>query len=157
LYINCLELLATTLATKTFMKGQQDKHVLLYLDSTTAVAYITHLGGTVSAQATSLAKDLWIWCLEKNITLTAQHLPGRENSVANSESRVMKDRSDWRLNPAVFRKIQTTMGPLEVDLFASRLTSQLPKFFSWRPDPQAEATDAFLQDWRNLRGYANPW
>ena len=48
------------------------------------------------------------------------------------------------------------MGPLEVDLFASRLTKQLPRFFSWRPDPEAEATDAFMQDWTTCRGFANP-
>ena len=30
-----------------------------------------------------------------------------------------------------------TFGPLEVDLFASRLTTQLPTFVSWRPDPDA--------------------
>ena len=47
-------------------------------------------------------------------------------------------------------------GPLEVDLFASRLTSQCHRYFSWRPDPSAEATDAFLQDWSIMKGYANP-
>ena len=41
-------------------------------------------------------------------------------------------------------------------LFASRLTHQLPHFFSWRPDPLAEATDAFQQDWSLLAGFANP-
>ena len=43
-------------------------------------------------------------------------------------------------------------------MFASRLTTQLKSFFSWRPDPEAEALDAFNQDWSTLRGrgYANP-
>ena len=48
------------------------------------------------------------------------------------------------------------MGPLEVDLFASRLTRQLPHLYSWRADPEAEATDAFMQDWFHLRGFVNP-
>ena len=48
------------------------------------------------------------------------------------------------------------MGPLDVDLFASRLTHQLPKFFSWKPDPEAEAMDAFTQSWSQIHGYANP-
>ena len=109
MHINCLELLAATLAVKTFAKGQTVKHLLLYLDNTTAVAYINHLGGTVSPQATTLAKDLWIWCLERNIFLTAQHLPGIVNIIADSESRVMRDRSDWKLNPTVFRRIQDSL------------------------------------------------
>ena len=33
------------------------------------------------------------------------------------------------------------------------LTHQLPRYFSWRPDP---ATDAFSQDWSQFQGYANP-
>ena len=70
----------------------------------------------------------------------------------------MRDRSDWILNPRIFNKIQQKWGPLEVDMFASRLTAQLKRFFSWRPDPEAEALDAFNQNWGNLQGrsYANP-
>ena len=48
LHINCLVLLAATLAVKTFLKGQERKHVLLLLDNQTAVAYVNNLGGTVS-------------------------------------------------------------------------------------------------------------
>ena len=155
-HINCLELLAATLAVKTFLKGQTDKQVLLRMDNSTAVAYINNLGGTVSPKVTTLARDLWMWCLVRNIWLTAQHLPGAENVVADTESRWMKDRSDWRLKPVVFQQIQEIFPNLNVDLFVSRLTAQLPRFFSWRLVPQAEATDAFLQDWAGLFGYANP-
>ena len=34
--------------------------------------------------------------------------------------------------------------------------AQCPTFFSWQPDPYAVATGAFLQDWSQIRGYANP-
>ena len=43
-----------------------------------------------------------------------------------------------------------------MDLFATRFSAQLARFFSWRPDPMAEATNAFLQDWRKVRGFAHP-
>ena len=49
------------------------------------------------------------------------------------------------------------MGPIEGKLFASQLMSQLPRFFSWRLNSLAEAMDAFLQDWINLRSYDNPF
>ena len=68
----------------------------------------------------------------------------------------MKDQCDWMLNQSIFHQIMSLMGSLEVDLFASRLTRQLPRFYSWRPDPEAEATDAFMQDWSVCRGFANP-
>lgn len=34
--------------------------------STTAVAYINNLGRTISKELVDLAKNLWMWCLEKN-------------------------------------------------------------------------------------------
>jgi len=58
--------------------------------------------------------------------------------------------------PSRIPEDQRYAGALEIDLFASRLTYQLPQFFSWAPDPQAVAVDAFQQDWSQLRGYANP-
>jgi len=48
------------------------------------------------------------------------------------------------------------MGPLEMDLFTSHLTRQLPHFYSWRADPEAMATDAFMRDWSQQQGFANP-
>jgi hypothetical protein len=95
--------------------------VLLRIDNTTAVAYINNLGGTVSRELLNPAKNLWMRCLERNIHITAQHLPGVMNHIADAESRTMRDR---KLNPVIFRKIDQTLGPLEVDLFASRLTTR---------------------------------
>ena len=36
------------------------------------------------------------------MVLIAEHLLGIQNTIADEESRVMKDRSDWKLNPEVF-------------------------------------------------------
>ena len=105
-----------------------------------------------------IVKGLWLWCMKRHITLVAEPLPGILNTIADEESWVMKDRTDWMLNPSLFAKIQKRFGPLEVDMFASWLTTQLSRFFSWRPDPEAEAVNAFVQDWGPLNGigYANP-
>ena len=45
MHINCLELLATELAMKWFLKSHRGVTVLLQLDNSTAVAYINNLGG----------------------------------------------------------------------------------------------------------------
>ena len=55
LYINCLELLAANLAMRSFLKGLRGISVLLQLDTSTAVAYINNLGGTVSPALTYFA------------------------------------------------------------------------------------------------------
>ena len=94
--------------------------------------------------------------MERSLLLKAQHLAGVLNTIADNESRVMKDWADWKLCPAVFHQINRRLGLLEVDLFASRLTHQLQTYVSWRPDPMAMATDAFTLDWAALRAYANP-
>ena len=156
MHINCLELLAATQAVKSFAKHKSRISILLRIDNTTAVVYINNLGGTVSSELVHLTRSLWMWCLERNIHITAQYLPGSQNIIADAESRVATSRTDWKLNPAIFAQTNQLFGPLEVDLFATRLSTQCQCFFSWRPDPYAEATDAFLQNWTHLRGYANP-
>ena len=155
-HINYLELLAAFLVIKAFGKDWRDTAVLLRMDNITAVSYVNHKGSTTSLKLCKLAITMWTWCTSRNITLTAEHLPGHLNVTADQESWLVRDRCDWMLNPHVFQKIQESMGPLEVDLFASRLTRQLPHFYSWRADPEAAATDAFMQDWSHLRGFANP-
>ena len=44
---------------------------------------------------------------EKNIHIAAVHL----NTVANTESRQMLDRTDWKLNPVILQKINNFLGP----------------------------------------------
>ena len=78
------------------------------------------------------------------------------NVRADRESRTLLDHNDWHLSPVVFYRINQTWGPLELDLFASRLSAQLSRFVSWRPDPGAEAFDAFSLEWSKVRGYAFP-
>ena len=155
-HINYLELLAAFLAIKAFGKAWQNVTILLQMDNVTAVSYINQKGGTVSQLLCQLALTIWTWCVERNITLLAEHLLGHLNLQADEESRTAKDHCDWMLNQSIFQRINSVMGPLEMDLFASGLTKQLPRFNSWKPDPEAEATDAFKQNWAAYRGFANP-
>ena len=115
MHINCLELLGADLAVKCFAKGQTNLSILLRMDNTTAISYINRLGGTVSPQLNQLARDLWLWCMNRNITLKAVHLAGKLNVIADEESRSMKDRADWKLCPRVFQMIDRRLGPLQVD------------------------------------------
>ena len=92
--INVLELKAAFLATKTFLKHHSNITVCLRMDNTTAVAHINNKGGTRSPQLVSLTLELWQWCLQKSILITAQHLPGKLNNVADRESREFYDSSE---------------------------------------------------------------
>ena len=99
---------------------------------------------------------MWNWCLDRDLTVSAEHVPGIQNTTANFESRNKKDPSEWELNQAVFLKIVEVRGECQVDLFASRLSAKLPTFYGWKPDPGASAVDALAQDWSKTKGYAFP-
>ena len=76
------------------------RNILIHLrmDNTTALDhYINKLGGTVSPELNRITKDLWTWCLEREITLQATHLAGALNVTADEAFCVMKDRTDWML------------------------------------------------------------
>ena len=64
--------------------------------------------------------------------------------------------SEWTLNHSVFQRICLFFPPPEIDLFASALTFQLPKYCSKVQDLQAWAIDAMSFPWSGLRLYAFP-
>ena len=125
MHINALKLLAVSLALKTFVKDKSHLNVLVQTYSMSAKAYVNHLGGTHSHQLNSLAVQMWKWCLDHHIFLTAEHLSGRENQIADEESRVVRDRCDWMIHPNLFSQIQQVMGPLEVDLSLPLISAEL--------------------------------
>ena len=141
------------LAIQAFLKNQSNLAVKLRLDNTTAVTYVNNQGGTRSPSLTLLTLELWNWCLQRNILITAEHLPGVSIVLADRESRTFIDSSDWKLQPEI---IQYFLKDREIDLFATRLTNQLKSYVSWRPDPHAVATGAFSIDWSQMKGYAFP-
>jgi hypothetical protein len=47
--------------------------------------------------------------MERTILLKAQHLAGVLNTIADDDSLVMKNWSDWKLCPAVLHQINQTL------------------------------------------------
>ncbi len=75
------------------------------MDHTTAIAYLNKFGGTVYPYLNQLMKQIWIWCLDRNMNLLATHFAGTLNVMADEEYRVMMDRTDWMLCPHAFQDI----------------------------------------------------
>ena len=155
-HINFLELLAAFLALRSFVQERRDVSVLLLLDNVTAIAFINRMGGTHSIRLSDLAVEIWDWCIQRNVTIHAEHLPGVENVRADWESRHLSDSSDWRLHREIFCHLEAREGPFSIDLFASRTNTQLPLYCSWKPDPNALAVDAFSISWKNHSPYLFP-
>ena len=47
-------------------------------------------------------------------------------------------------------------APLQVNLFATRINTQLAQYISWKPNPFAMAVDTSMTPWTNFQGYAFP-
>ena len=139
--------------SESILQGEEGPYSPPETRNSTAIVYINHLGGTRSSALCSLATEIWSWCLRKKIFLMASHVPGVQNIIADRLSRSIVDRHDWMLNKTVFRQLNSLWGPLSVDLFATRTSRQLPRYFSWKPDPQEEC---LCTDVVRLQGLCEP-
>ena len=157
-HINTCELLAAYFALNCFISDVKNKHIKLMIDNTTAVAVINHMGTSHSDDCNSIAIKLWSLCFQHNMWLTACHIPGKLNVVADKESRqFFKQDAEWMLNKDVLNKalLRLDFCP-DIDLFASRLNRQFVKYCSLRPDPNAMIIDAFTVSWSNTKFYCFP-
>ena len=154
LHINALELRAILFGLKSLCSQFRNVHIRLRADNTTAVAYINNMGGIKSVDCDRCAREIWLWCFDRDIWISAEHLPGSENVLADRESRVFHDETEWMLSSLVFEKLTQLLGKVDIDLFASRLNKQCEKYISWKPDPYAHFVNAFDCCWGNLNFYA---
>ena len=88
--------------------------------------------------------------------ITDQHNWGKQNTIADSQSRIYTDNSNWKLCPQIFQGLQKMLPLIEVELFADWLNHQVPRFWSWRLDPLAEGVVALTVVWREIRTYTFP-
>ena len=154
-HINVLELSAVFLALRAFCLNCQDKHIQIKSDNTCTVSYINSMGGIKSQKCNELSIQIWSWCIERNIWLSATYIPGPEN-VADFSSRNFNENVEWMLDRSVFQRIVKYWPCPEVDMFASRLNRQLEQFVSWKPHPDALYVNAFSVDWSDVYFYAFP-
>ena len=85
-HINCLELKAVYFAIKSYCNNNGFKHVRIMTDSQTAVTYINHMGGIKSVSCNSIAVAIWDFCIKHNFWISAAHIPGVDNTIADNKS-----------------------------------------------------------------------
>ena len=83
-HINYLEILACFLTLQTFCSSLRDCHIKAMIDNTTAISDINNMGGR-TIPYNQLTRKLW--CIERNLRITAAHIPGKLNVLADNESR----------------------------------------------------------------------
>ena len=119
-HINVLELKAIWFGLKSFCDKLRDTHIRLRSDSSTAVAYINEMGSCKSPSCNAITCTIWNWTLCRNIWLSAEFLPGSQNVLADRESRLFHDTTEWMLDKKVFDVVSKHFSTPDIDLFASQ-------------------------------------
>lgn len=104
---------------------------------------------------TKIVKKIWGICLNSKIKIQAAFIPGKNNVIADYWSRKRAIRYDFKLDQA-FERIVQRWGRPRIDLFASQRSKKVRDFFSLNQELGSLGTDAFKQNWGDLKGYAFP-
>jgi len=166
--VTLFEALALLYSVLTLGPKLVRQQVAFRSDATAVVSFLIHQASPSPAlNVVSLYLHAYMGLIEAR-TSSAVHLPGIHNHLADLGSRQWlpgRSTTGWplltsALNRALLRLSSGRIRALPpdcVDLFASSGNSQCRRFFSYRPDPLAEATDAFSHPLSRLEViYANP-
>ena len=154
--INYLELLSIFYGLQSLYVNCLDIHIQVQSDNTSAIKYINDMGGMTSVIMDNLAKEIWDWCICRNIYISAIHIPGKQNVSADFYSRNFSDSTEWMLKDNIFQRVCSHFFMPDIDLFASRLNKKLTRFISWFPEPGAFHVDAFSLSWSQFKPYIFP-
>ena len=110
-HINYLEIKAFLLTLQALCAGMLGVHVHIQSDNTTAVTYISNMGGSRALDCSEITRDLSLWCIKRDILVSISHIPGSQNYGADKASLEFNDRTEW---------VTDMWGCPDIDLFASR-------------------------------------
>lgn len=155
-HINLLELKAAFYGLKCFAFALKSAEILLRIDNSTAISYINKMGSIRYQKLTKLSREIWQWCQDRNLWIRATYIKSSRNVQADRESRIISEETEWELADYAFKEIVLCFGKPHIDLFATNINKKCQIFYSWFPDPEASAVDAFTVDWSCLKFYAFP-
>ena len=119
-HINLLELKAIFIGVQTYCKGKHYKHVRVMSDNITAVSYVNNKGELNQSFVMKLQKSYGC-SVHQKIYGYIVHMPGTQNTEADSFSRNFSEAIEWKLCFPLFQKISSMFGNPTLDLFASRI------------------------------------
>jgi hypothetical protein len=73
---------------KCFIGCLGGKHLKFMIDNTTAVSVINNKGTSHNDKCNEVVCDIWALCEKHAIWLTAAYIPGKQNIIADQESRI---------------------------------------------------------------------
>ena len=146
------EFTAIALSLKSSASMVRNKVVLFETDNNSTKTYMNHMGRR-TIMVSAIAREIWHTAFQHGIHLVAVHRAGKLNEKADRLSGFARDRSDLKLDLAVFKRADRKWGPHIVDLFATRLDRQVHRYANWKPDRKCIAVDGLCF----LLTQGNPW
>ena len=141
---------------KLYCKNVVNQHIQVFTDSTVAISCINRMG-SCKPELNEVTREIWLFCLNRQLFISIFHIPGKENVRADKLSRDVSHMGlEWKLNEQVFNDIVNIFGSFNLDLFASRINFQMKPYVSWFPDPEAFVIDAFSFNWGPYFCYCFP-
>lgn len=133
-HVNYLELLATFFGLQSYCKLLRNAHIRLFLDNTTAISVINHMG--TSHSCNKLGKVIWEWCIPKTIWISAAHIRGVDNTEADSESRETNSHTEWMIDSSILKNALSRINfEPDIEHFPTRLNAQFPNICIIQPLP----------------------
>jgi hypothetical protein len=133
---------------RTTAQGARISSILLFSDNTTTVYDVNRQRACPSLRSPLLRLLRY---LEKyRLHLTAQHIPGINNSKADRLSRLSPG-GDYGLRPEILKQLQLEWGVrITADLFASEWNAKHERFWTLSYKRNASGKDAFSTPWKPL-------
>ena len=70
-------------ALASLLDNRNNIHDRIISDNTTTISYINSMGGCKATECNFLTKYIWDWARERNVWLSAAHIPGSNNVDAD--------------------------------------------------------------------------
>ncbi|XP_064101727.1 uncharacterized protein LOC135212216 [Macrobrachium nipponense] len=146
-HINIPEAMAVFLTLKRPALAR-NSHVRIVSESLVVVHCINR-GDSKASKLNHVFIAIFSLATKNHWYLSATHLVGVRNVIADTLSRTTPLESEWSLDRKLFRWICKQIPDLQVDLLATEANHKLPCYVAPNPDPLAYATDAMSIDWNN--------
>ena len=73
-----------------------------------------------------MAQQIWLWCMPRDIWLSACHIPGSANVDVDNESRRFNSSTEWSLHSDVFADINEMWVHFKLTFLHPDLILRLP-------------------------------
>ena len=135
------------------MRNLPGKNVCHKTDNQNVERIISNGSRVPSLQAEAVA--IYELCMQHFVRFSVQWIPRDMIQRADYLSKFVC-RDDYRLDAQVFAQLDERWGPHTIDVFASHLSAQLPRFYSQFWCPGTEGVDALSLSWVGEKNWLFP-